>query len=106
MGHLSLVDTSSYEEHDSNNDHCDNEDAQVIGSLNLSVCKTKLKVGPPMEGIENVEQSEHAYNLEPVFKVIFVDGFIISFIYGEVSTVFLGLSELILLHSMKQIDPI
>jgi hypothetical protein len=50
-----------------------------------------------METLEAVEKEKHSNDLEPVLKVVLVNGFIVTLVGSEVSTVFHRLREGLLL---------
>ena len=94
MGDLLGIDFSTNHEHDSNNNDCGTENAQVINCGCLCIKDTEREVGPPMESLEDVENGEHADNLEIVLDGVLVDKWIIAVIHVEVCTLFLGLCVL------------
>ena len=112
VGKLLLVNSGTKDKHDGDDDDCGTEDAQVIDCGALGVVDSQLKIGPPMETLEAVEQKEHTNDLEPVGHVVFVNGSALSYvtlISGEVSTVFHGLREVVplrrtLLNHLKRIN--
>lgn len=89
VSHLLLVDSSTEKEHDSDNANGEHEDGDIVESGVFSVGKTELKYGPPVEGVEEIEQDKHTNDLEPVVKVILVDFLVISVVLGEICAILL-----------------
>ena len=88
VGKFLLVDLGSENQHDGDDKKSRSEDAQIVNGRAISVVDSKLEVSPSMEALEDVEQQEHANDLEPVSKVILVNGLIVPMVGSEVSTVF------------------
>ena len=73
MSKFLFVNSGTENKHNSNDENCGGEDKQIVVGRGSWVVNTKLKVSPPMETLEDVEEDQHTNNFNPIAWSVLVN---------------------------------
>jgi len=96
VGELLSVHSGADKQHGADHANGASEEDQVVGGGGRSGINTKLKVGPPVESLEDVEEDEHAHDLHPVLPGVLVHLLVVTRVGSEVRRCLLTLGEVLL----------